>query len=85
MAGTCCKIINRRSHQGASHRITWTGCFYRKYLVASSARGVADAETINTDDIVTSVELKKKEKKRKQKDLSKTGGKIMHGHFARES
>ena len=68
MGGTCCNIINRRSHQGASHRITWTGCFY----------------TINTDDIVTSVELKKKEKKRKQ-DLSKTGGKIMHGHFARES
>ena len=64
MGGTCCKIINRRSHQGASHRITWTGCFYRKYLVASSARGVADTETINTDDTVTSVELKKKKEKK---------------------
>ena len=51
--------------------------------MASSVRGVADTETINTDDTVTSVEFKKK--KRKQKDLSKTGRKKMHGQFARES
>ena len=53
------------------------------FIENSSVRGVADTETINTDDTVTSVELKKK--KKKAEGLKQTGRKKMHGQFARES